>query len=152
MLESCGSTNTLISFIGYALQHYTTQGLVGSKDAEPQIRRADCKVTFGFTAERGVGSANLRSVQRSKTIVGWGFNVGASQVVVVVKYPSAKAGDIRDTESIPGSVRAPGVGNGNPLQYSCREDPMDRGVWWALVFTTECTHTHTHTHTHAHTL
>ena len=121
--------------------------MVGSKDAEPQIWRADCKVTFGFTTERGVSSANLRTVQRSKTIIGWGFNVGAFQVALVAKYPPAKAGGIRDTESIPGSVRSPGEGNGHPLQYSCREDPMDRGVWWALVSTTECIHTHTHTHT-----
>ena len=35
--------------------------------------------------------------------------------------------------SIPGSGRSPGVGNGNPLQYSCLEKPMDRGAWWAAV-------------------
>ena len=36
-------------------------------------------------------------------------------------------------ESIPGSGRSPGGGNGNPLQYSCLENPMDRGAWWAVV-------------------
>ena len=35
--------------------------------------------------------------------------------------------------SIPGLGRSPGEGNGNPLQYSCLEDPMDRGTWWATV-------------------
>ena len=35
--------------------------------------------------------------------------------------------------SIPGSERSPGEGNGNPLQYSCLENPMDRGAWWAAV-------------------
>ena len=57
----------------------------------------------------------------------------ASQVVLVVKNPPASAGDIRDTGSIPGSGRSPGGGHGNPLQYSCLEDPMDRGAWQATV-------------------
>ena len=39
----------------------------------------------------------------------------------------------RDPGSIPGSGRSPGEGNGNPLQYSCLENPMDRGAWWATV-------------------
>jgi len=43
----------------------------------------------------------------------------------------ADAGDTRDTGSIPGLGRSPGGGNGNPLQYSCLENPMDRGAWWA---------------------
>ena len=39
----------------------------------------------------------------------------------------------RDPSSIPGSGRSPGEGNGNPCQYSCLENPMDRGAWWATV-------------------
>ena len=54
---------------------------------------------------------------------------GASQVALVVKNPPARAGDIRDTCSIPGLERAPGGGHGNPLPYSCLENPMDRGAW-----------------------
>ena len=50
-----------------------------------------------------------------------------------VKNLPAKAGDIRDMGSIPGSGRSPGGGHGNPLQYSCLENPMDRGAWWATV-------------------
>ena len=46
-----------------------------------------------------------------------------SQVVLVVKNPPANPGDIRDTGLIPGLRRSPGVGNGNPLQYSCLENP-----------------------------
>ena len=45
----------------------------------------------------------------------------------------ASAGDIRDVGSIPGLGRSPGEGNGKPLQYSCLENPMDRGAWWAIV-------------------
>ena len=52
----------------------------------------------------------------------------ASQVVLGVKNPPANAGDIRDIGSIPGSARSPGGGNGNPLQYSCLENPMEKGA------------------------
>ena len=47
-----------------------------------------------------------------------------------VKASACNAGDLG---SIPGSGRSPGEGNGNPLQYSCLENPMDRGAWWATV-------------------
>ena len=47
----------------------------------------------------------------------------------MVKNPPDKAGDTRDMGSIPGSGRAPREGNDNPLQYSCMENPMDRGTW-----------------------
>ena len=57
----------------------------------------------------------------------------AAQVVLVVKYPPTNAGDPRDVGSIPGLARSPGEGHGTPLQYSCLENPMDRGAWWATV-------------------
>ena len=47
----------------------------------------------------------------------------------MVKNPPANAGDKRDAGSIPGSGRSAAVGNGNPLQYSCLENSMDRGAW-----------------------
>ena len=55
------------------------------------------------------------------------------QVVLVVKNLPANAGDIRDMGSIPRLGRPPGEGHGNPLQYSCLENPMDRGARWAMV-------------------
>ena len=55
------------------------------------------------------------------------------QVALVVKKLLANAGDIRDTGLIPGSGRTPGGRHGNPLQYSCLENPMDREAWWATV-------------------
>ena len=58
----------------------------------------------------------------------WGF-----PGVAVVKNSPDNAGDARDTGSIPGLGRSPGVGNGNLLQYSCLETPMGRGVWQATV-------------------
>ena len=54
-----------------------------------------------------------------------GFAAGSA-----VKNPPANAGDM---SSIPGLGRSPGEGNGKPLQYSCLENPMDGGAWWATV-------------------
>ena len=54
---------------------------------------------------------------------------GASQVARVVKITPANAGDLRDAGSIPGWGGSPGGGNGNPLQYSCLENPTDRGAY-----------------------
>ena len=51
----------------------------------------------------------------------------------MVKNLPASTGDIRDIGSIPGLERSPGEGNGSPLQYSCLENPMDRGAWRATV-------------------
>ena len=48
----------------------------------------------------------------------------------MVNNLTASAGD---GSSIPGSERSPGGGNGNPLQYSCLENPMDKGAWWGIV-------------------
>ena len=57
-----------------------------------------------------------------------GFPGGASS-----KDLPANAGDVRDAGLIPGSGRSTGGGHGNPLEYSCLENPMDRGAWWAPV-------------------
>ena len=54
-------------------------------------------------------------------------------MALLVKNLPANTGGIRDAVSISGSGRSPGEGNGNPLQYSCLENPMDRGAWWATV-------------------
>ena len=56
-----------------------------------------------------------------------------SQVALVVKNLPASAGDTREVDSFPGSGRAPEEGNGNSLQYSCLENPMDREAWQATA-------------------
>ena len=56
-----------------------------------------------------------------------------ASAIVVVKNPPANAEDMRDPDSIPGSGSSPAEGHGNPLQYSCLENPMDRGAWRATV-------------------
>ena len=55
-------------------------------------------------------------------------------MALVVKNLPANAGGIRDAGSIPGSGRSPGGGHGNPLQYSCLENSMDKEAWWATVY------------------
>ena len=85
---------------------------------------------------------------------GWRYKSGSYQQ----GFPSGSDGkestcNAGDPGSIPGSGRSPGGGSGNPLQYSCLENSMDRGAWWAIVHevadtTEQLTHTHTHTHTH----
>ena len=56
-----------------------------------------------------------------------------SHVVLVVKNPSANADDVKDRGLIPGSGRTPGGEHSNSLWYSCLENPVDRGAWWATV-------------------
>ena len=57
------------------------------------------------------------------------YILGASLLALLVKNPPAKE---EDTGSVPRSGRSPGGGHVNQLQYSCLENPMDRGVWWAI--------------------
>ena len=59
--------------------------------------------------------------------------ISAFQVALVVKNSPANAGEVRDTSLIPGLGRLPGRGHGNPLQYSCLENPMERGISQAAV-------------------
>ena len=66
----------------------------------------------------------------------------------VVKKSQANAGDARDTGSIPESGRSPGAGNGNPLQYSCLRNPMDRGAWQVTVHEVTKSPARMITHTH----
>ena len=58
------------------------------------------------------------------------FNLGFSGGSVIKNLPD----NVGDMGLIPGSGGAPGEGNGNPLQYSCLENPMDKGAWWATVY------------------
>ena len=66
----------------------------------------------------------------------------------MVKKSYASAGDVRDIGSIRGLRRSSGEGNGNPLQYSCLENSMDRRVWWAIVCGAAKSRTQLSMHTH----
>ena len=83
------------------------------------------------------GKKKIQKVPKSKT---WNYlnsiylvSAMISKVVLVVKKLPANAGGIRDIGLIPGLGKSLGGGHGNPLQYSCLENPMDRGAWWAIV-------------------
>ena len=93
---------------------------------------------LGRWMERGTGcqsTGNPRAPLSLNLRLGWMYSLlasfpGASQVALVVKNPPASAGDMG---SIPGLERSPGGGHGKPLQYSCLENPMDRGAWQTIV-------------------
>ena len=73
------------------------------------------------------------AMKRNEILIYVTIWAGASMMAQLVKNPPANAGDARDLGSIPGSGRSPGERNGYPLQYSCRENPMDRGAWQTTV-------------------
>ena len=72
-------------------------------------------------------------VSTSFFFVAKSYTIWASQVMWMIKNPPANAGDIKDAGSMSGLGRSPGRRHGNPLQYSCLENPMDRGVWQSTV-------------------
>ena len=93
--------------------------------------------TFNFTNE--IKSQNINK----QSILVW-----TSQVALAVKNAAVNAGEARDGGSIPGLRRSPGGGNGNPLQYSCLENLMDRGAWRATVHSAAKSLTWLRIHTH----
>ena len=65
---------------------------------------------------------------------------------MVKRLPTTRETWVRSLGSIPGLGRSPGEGNGNPLQYSCLEKPMDGGTWWAIVHGVEKSRTRQESH------
>ena len=66
-------------------------------------------------------------------LLGNAQKLSASHLALVVKNPPGNAGDLRDMVWISGLGRSPGGRHNNPLQYSCLENPMDRGAWWVII-------------------
>ena len=95
----------------------------------PMDREAWQATVHGISTVRHVLAASFRFNRQqlisSWIFIQWGFPGGSE-----VKASACNAGDLG---SILGSGRSPGEGNGNPLQYSCLENPMDGGAWWATV-------------------
>ena len=122
----------------------------GDTESSQWTTRALASVSFSlhFSLFHLLGTIHLRtSILKSCS----GVSVG--------KESACNAGDTGDKGSTPGSGRYPRGGNGNPLQYSCLENPMDRGAWSATALGVakiqtwlKRLSTHTHTHTHTHTL
>ena len=72
----------------------------------------------------------LRGLARSHQLFGYSYDLNSFPGGAEVKESACNVGDLG---SIPGSGRSPGEGNGNSLQYSCLENPVDGGAWWATV-------------------
>ena len=132
MLTAGGRGAGLVGGKGFVQRRVVCQGVYrdernlmeqpgGGTSQEPRLD----SVCEGLTHEAGHAAAG-RFVQQC-------VNIWTSQVALVVKNTPASAGDIRDAGSVPGLRRSPGEGNGNPLQYSCLENLMDRGAWQATV-------------------
>ena len=83
--------------------------------------------------DRGAWRATLWVCKGSDTTEQLTFNFTARLWTVPVKNPPANAGNSASAGLIPGSGRSPGGGHGSPLQYSCLENPMDRGAWCVTV-------------------
>ena len=117
---------------GFPKQEYWSELLFPSPGnlSDPGIASGSPALSGGFFTLNHLGSPIYTHLH----IYNLNLSTGTSQVVLVVKNPAANAGNIRDTSSIPGLGRSSGGGHGNPLQYSCLENPTDRGVWQVTVY------------------
>ena len=100
----------------------------------------------GDNQQRANAQSRKRSFIHKGTCIPYPEWLGASQVSQALKNLPA---NVRDPGSISGSGRSPGEEHGNPLQYSCLENPMDRGAWWATFHRSQrVRHDSIHTQTH----
>ena len=99
-----------------------------SKHPRGPLPTAEELSSYVYSQDLTLGDCRCNSKEVNVTVNELGFPGGA-----VVKNPPANAGKAGDMASIPGSGRSPGEGKGYPLQYSCLENSMDRGAWWAIV-------------------
>ena len=109
---------------GYESKNKVSQNLVSGEASLP-----DLLGTEGGREEGGEREIDIYLVISSVS----SSTYKASQAALMVKNPPANRGDIGDASSNPGWGRFPGGGYGNPLQYSCLDNPTDRETWWATV-------------------
>ena len=102
--------------------------LLGGEEGEKEERREKGKEGKKKEGKEGGRRNTRRPLWNIKNIMNL-----ITLMVLVVKNPPANAGNAGFMGSIPGSGRSPGEGHGNPLQYSCLKNPMDRGDWWSRV-------------------
>ena len=102
--------------------------LLGGEEGEKEERREKGKEGKKKEGKEGGRRNTRRPLWNIKNIMNL-----ITLMVLVVKNPPANAGNAGFMGSIPGSGRSPGEGHGNPLQYSCLKNPMDRGDWLATV-------------------
>ena len=116
IIRICGSGNQE----SHLLVAGSTRCVSGSTKVSPEVGALPAEVRPG----KGLPLPCSKDFPRHRKTMG--FPGGTA-----LKNPSANAGEARDAGSFPGLERTPGEGNGNPLQYSCLENPMDRGAWRA---------------------
>ena len=111
------------------LKNKTKQNKKQAVISPAKTLRISKELQFGVCNHGGPSESPCPASKGKRMLLqrGKGSGSGASQVALVVKNPPANARDVRDTGFIPGSGRSPGEGNSNPLQYSCLENPTDRG-------------------------
>ena len=109
----------------------------GIEHSSPALQVVSCFTSRFFTAEAPGRPNSYFTCNHLPLFFTYSIHmVFASQYAqlprwqLVLKNLPANGGDPRDSGSIPGLQRSPGIGNGNPLQSSCLENSMDRGVWW----------------------
>ena len=105
---------------------YCRAQALGSWASVVVVHGLSCSVAGGIFSDPEVELMAMKQGKRD----GRGYFPGGASVV---EDPPANAGGTGNSGSIPGSERTPGGGNGNLFQYSCLENPMDRGTWWATV-------------------
>ena len=96
-----------------------------SATREAPAMRCPCNATSEYPPVAATRESLLEAIKTQCS------QIWASQEALVVKNPPENAGDVRDMSSIPELGRSSGEEHGSPLQYSCLENPMDRGAWWA---------------------
>ena len=126
---------THVSCIGtWILYHWATREAPKGSMAKWDLRRCAqhrCQGQgWNYCRVMGCGCLSRRVLRSSLLLL---MTVRASQVALGLKSMPANVGDVRDMGSIPRLGRSPGGGSGNPLQCSCLENTMDRGIWWATV-------------------
>ena len=122
--------NLLLCSGGVRSKDSEYQNLIHKVDTESSITHKQADSCRHQEKGRGI---EVKGQYTYDKLAGSGDPQWASQLALEVKNPPANAGVVGDLCSIPGSGRSPGGGHGNPLQYSCLENPMDRGAWRATV-------------------
>ena len=119
----------------HGLQHARTMLLYNRSKICCQEEEARYKLEAPAKAgsKSGVGLKEHRAGMGDESLDKGGSKTPFCQVALVVRNPPAITQDMRDAGSSPALGRSPGEGHGNPLQYSCLENPMDRGAWRAGV-------------------
>ena len=111
---------------------YSNEDPVSLRNGKMKVKVAQSCPTLCDPMDCSPPGSSVHGISQAR-VLELGAIAFSNQVALMIKNLSANAVDARDAGLIPGSGRYPGVGNGNWVQYSCLENPMDRGSWWATA-------------------